>query len=445
VSARLRIVSINDVYSLLALPRLATLIAEARAVQPADLLLVTVAGDFLAPSLLSSLDGGRGMAEAMDALGVHYVTLGNHEDDLSFPDLTARLAGLGATIVVSNAADLTLRHVPDAVVEVKGHRVGLIGLVEGEPSLFRKPPFGGSILLDPLPSAERAAARLREAGCCAIVALTHQRLATDRALARLGVVDLICGGHEHEGYLELEHGTPLAKAAQNAASALVADLILHRGEPAEVSVRLVPTSGHAEEPAMRALVERILAPVMELEKRVLFRIPEGETLSSAGSRLGETSLGTKVCSGLRDAFDADAAIFNGGGLRGPAPHVREFSYADLRDELPFENEVVVVHLPGAVLRDAVRYARERLRASGGFLHLDDRARVSPAHELEVLAGAPLDPERSYAVALVRDLLLGMDRIEPLLAHVAVHPELVPPPASGQEGKVALLRAWSGPT
>ncbi len=443
MSARLRIVSVNDLYSLLALPRLATLIAEARAVDPADLLLVTVAGDFLAPSLLSSLDGGRGMAEAFDALGVHYVTLGNHEDDLSFPDLAARLEGLRATIVVSNAADLSLRHVPDATFEVKGHQVGLIGLVEGEPSLFRKPPFGGATLLDPLASAREAAARLRRAGCEAIVALTHQRLTTDRDLSRLGVVDLICGGHEHEGYLELEHGTPLAKAAQNAASALVADLVLDEGKPPDVSVRLVPTEPYVEEPGLRALVERILAPVMELERRVLFRIPEGETLSSAGSRLHETSLGTKVCSGLRDAFDAEAALFNGGGLRGPSPHVREFSYADLRDELPFENEVVVVRLPGAVLRDAVRYSREHLRASGGFLHLDDRARVSATHELEVLAGAPLAPERSYSVALVRDLLLGMDRVQPLLAHVAAHPEIVPPPASGQEGKVALLRAWCG--
>lgn len=443
MSARLRIVGVNDVYALHALPRLATLIAEARTVDPADVLLVTVSGDFLAPSLLSSLDGGRGMAEVFDALGTSHVTLGNHEDDLSFHDLTARLAGLRATIVVSNAVHLTLRHVPDAVVEVKGYRVGLIGLVEDEPSLFQKPPFGGASLLDPIPSAVQASARLREAGCHAIVALTHQRLTTDRDLAARRVVDLICGGHEHEGYLERDGGTPMAKAAENAASALVADLVLHHDRPAQVSVRLVPTGDYAQEPAMRALVDRILAPVMELEKRVLFRIPEGEMLSSVGSRLHETSLATKVCSGLRDAFGADAAIFNGGGLRGPAPHVREFSSADLRDELPFENEVVVAHLPGAVLRDAVRYARERLRASGGFLHLDDRARVSAAHELEVLAGAPLDPERSYAVALVRDLLLGMDRVEPLLAYVAAHPEIVPPPASGQEGKVALLRAWCG--
>lgn len=441
MTRRLRIVGVNDVYSLAALPRLRSLIEEAAAVDPADALLVTVAGDFLAPSLLSSLDGGRGMAEAFDALGTTHVTLGNHEDDLPLGELEARLRALRATIVVSNALSLGLRHVPHAVIDVGGAKVGLLGLLEGEPTIFRKPPFGGAVFAPVLEVAPAKAAALRAEGCAAVIALTHQRLACDRQLAATRALDLICGGHEHEGYLEREHGTPLAKAPQNAASAVVADLVLHADRPAEVSVRLEPTERYPEDPAMRALVDRILAPVHELEKRVLFHIPEGEVLSSAGSRQRETSLATKVCSGLRDAFEADVAVFNGGGIRGPSPHVREFSYADLRDELPFDNEVVVAHLPGAELRDAIRYARTELQASGGFLHVDDRAKVTPSHELVEVAGAPLDPARIYEVALVRDLLLGMDHVRPLTDYVARHPEVVPAKASGQEGKVALLRVW----
>lgn len=443
MTSRLRIVGVNDVYSLAALPRLASLVAEARTVDPADVLLVTVAGDFLAPSLLSSLDAGRGMAAAWDTLGVTHVTLGNHEDDLSYADLRVRLDELHATIVVSNARQLALRHVTRDVIEVRGQKVGILGLVEGEATFFRKPPFGGAAFAPWTEVAPREAERLRAEGCAAVIALTHQRLATDRRLAETRVLDLICGGHEHEGYLEREHGTPLVKAPQNAASAVVADLVLTAGRPADVSLRLVPTAGYPEDPAMRALVDRLLVPVLELEKRVLFRIPEGVVLSSAGSRQHETTLATKVCSGLRDAFEADAAIFNGGGIRGPSPHVDEFSYADLRDELPFDNEVVVARLPGTVLRDAIRYARSELQASGGFLHVDDRAKVTPEHELVALAGAPLEPERIYDVALVRDLLLGMDQITPLTDWVARHPEAVPPKATGQESKVALLRAWTG--
>lgn len=442
MTVRLRIVGVNDVYSLAALPRLRSLVEHAQRVAPADRLLVTVAGDFLAPSLLSSLDGGRGMRAAFDALGATHVTLGNHEDDLPFADLVARLSELSATVVVSNATGLAVRHTRADVVDVAGTRVGVLGLVEAEATFFRKPPFGGAKFASTIETARTEAAALRGAGCAAVIALTHQRLPVDRALAAARVVDFVHGGHEHEGYLELEHGTPLAKAPMNAASAVLADLVLGPGEPPKIDVRLEPVSAYPEHAAMRALVDRLLAPVVELEARTLFHIPPGETLSSAGSRHRETSLGTLVCSRLRDALEADAAIYNGGGLRGATEHVGAFSYADLRDELPFDNEVVVASLPGAVLRDAIRYSREKLTQTGGFLHVDDRARVSAAHELLRVAGAPLDPARLYRVALVRDLLLGMDAVAPLLEHARAHPEIVPTKLSGQEVKVALLRTLS---
>ena len=51
-----RIIAINDVYSLANLPRLRTLVEHHRTNQPADLFLVTLAGDFVGPSILSSLD-----------------------------------------------------------------------------------------------------------------------------------------------------------------------------------------------------------------------------------------------------------------------------------------------------------------------------------------------------------------------------------------------------
>ena len=55
--ARLRIVAINDVYDLANLPRMQTFLAQL-APAPAA---VVLAGDFLSPSTLSSIDGGRGM------------------------------------------------------------------------------------------------------------------------------------------------------------------------------------------------------------------------------------------------------------------------------------------------------------------------------------------------------------------------------------------------
>jgi 2',3'-cyclic-nucleotide 2'-phosphodiesterase (5'-nucleotidase family) len=86
---RLRIVCVNDVYTLENLPRLRTLVRHYAAAlgrspsapaptDAADAMLVTLAGDFVSPSVLSSLDMGRGMVECMRAVGVTHATLGNH-------------------------------------------------------------------------------------------------------------------------------------------------------------------------------------------------------------------------------------------------------------------------------------------------------------------------------------------------------------------------------
>lgn len=57
----LRFVTVNDVYELDDLPRLATALREAREqAGPNVTVLAVLAGDFLAPSILSSLDKGRG-------------------------------------------------------------------------------------------------------------------------------------------------------------------------------------------------------------------------------------------------------------------------------------------------------------------------------------------------------------------------------------------------
>ena len=64
--ARLRIVAINDVYELANLPRLQTFLSQLNPKPSA----VVLAGDFLSPSTLSSIDGGRGMVVSVQKLAI---------------------------------------------------------------------------------------------------------------------------------------------------------------------------------------------------------------------------------------------------------------------------------------------------------------------------------------------------------------------------------------
>jgi 5'-nucleotidase len=75
MACTLRVIFINDVYELDLLPNFAT----AREIESYGANTETIgvlAGDFVAPSLLSSLDMGYGMVECMGASGINFCCIG---------------------------------------------------------------------------------------------------------------------------------------------------------------------------------------------------------------------------------------------------------------------------------------------------------------------------------------------------------------------------------
>ncbi len=446
----LRIVSINDVYALDNLARFATLVATART--GCDRLLVVLAGDFLAPSLLSSLDEGRGMVECMNAVGITHVVLGNHEDDIETAALAKRIRELRAICLGTNVSAFDPPLPRFDVVEVRARskrvRVGIVGAVMDDANAYRRPPFGRAHLEAPNPALLDETARLvLEEGCACVVPITHQTMAADRALATAAQegdapmpYPVILGGHEHVVIEESVGTTRIVKTGSDAVHAAIVELSFDdEGKLATTTVRVVATADHDENAAVRVLVDRHLAPVRELESIPLVRLAPGVELSSVGTRRMQTSMGTFVCSHLRDAMAAQGCLYNGGGIRGNRVHTGALTYGALRTEMPFDNAVVVVRLPGHVIRDTVAASRAQApKESGGFLQVDDEMTVDEHGLVTAIARKPLDPTAEYRIAIVHTLFGGLDRIEPLLAFANEHPELVPHADTGRETKLVLL-------
>lgn len=438
---RLRIVQINDVYSLENLPRLHTLVQAVRTEDAADTTLVVVAGDFLAPSLLSSLDAGKGMVACLNAIGVTHVIFGNHEDDVPPGELRERVRELKAQWIDTNVDGFEPKLPRSDVVTVTASdgrtvRVGLVGVVMNDPSVYRRTPFGGATIRPANEAALAEATRLLgEEGCACVVPITHQPLEDDRTLARAPMqppFPVIVGGHEHVPVTERVGTTWIVKAGMDAVRAAVTDLAWN--DPAcavpWVSTRMAPVSSYPENEPLRALVDVHMAKVHAIESASLVTLAPGETLSSIGTRVRQTSMGAWVCSRLRDALGADVGVFNGGGIRASHEYAERITFGDIKTELPFDNEVVVVSLPGAVLVEAIAASRAHAPAeSGGYLQVDDR-----------LATAGVDPGRTYRVATVRDLFLGMDHIEPLVRWAKANPDALPPAGSGREVKLVLVES-----
>lgn len=460
---RLRIICVNDVYSLENLPRLRRLVEAERAREPADRLLVTLAGDFVAPSMLSSLDKGRGMIDALNKVGVTHVCFGNHEDDIPLEELQHRVTEFAGAWLNSNIMGFEPPLPAYDLVDVvapggRAVRVGLLGVVMHNGSEYRRPPFGGGTIEPANETVGRIASYLMaQHGCTAVIPLTHQDIELDRELLQslppslASVTPLLIGGHEHRVYLERVGGIHLIKAGSDAEHAAVIDLEWPAAAPAvgtldvpRVTLKLLDVKDYPEDEELRARINARMQAVRELEAATLLLLPPGEVLSSIGTRQQQTSLSTLLSSRIRDAVSAEGCLMNGGGIRGNREYRTRFTYGDLKAEVPFDNEVVVAVIPGRVLRDAILATRSKgPQGSGAYLHVDDHMVVrEPEHELIQVAGAPIDLDRGYHIALVRNLLTGMDNIEPLVDYAHAHPERLPPEGSGREVKVVLVDAFS---
>jgi len=419
---RLRILSINDVYELEHLPRLATLL-RAHELPAPDVTISIIAGDFVGPSLLSSLDAGRGMVACLNALGIRYAALGNHEDDIEPAELHARVAEFRGTWISTNV-DFDPAMPREAIIAVGDREVGLFATVVDDPTIYRAMPFGGAAMRPAHASALAAIAALKARGCEVVVAITHQPLAADIALARTRAVPLIVGGHDHAPMLEQVDGTWIVKAGADGVAAIVSDLVFGEGA-LTVTVARVPVAGYEEDAAVRALVEAHLQKVRELANATLVEV-RGEPLSSIGSRARATTLGTFLCERIRDVTSADAALLNGGALRAGREYRERFTYGDLEAEVPFSNELVVVEMPGHTLAAAIAASRKHApRESGGFLQAS-------------ITVAEIDHARTYRVALVRNLLAGMDHNDVLIAFAST----IAPPPDGRDIKVLLAEAFA---
>jgi len=488
-SCRMRVFHVNDVYLLDNFAVLRSCIEALSQGFPRSNVLTTLAGDFVAPSLLSSIDHGRGMVAAMNAAGVDCVSFGNHECDIPHVSLLQRIGESKFTWLNSNmrsfSADEPLpRSCPDnMVVNLEGGRcVALVGLCCGggkDAPLYREGAFNGHAarITPVLEAAEGAVARGRAAAECvdAVIPLTHQDIADDRILAQKGLFPVILGGHDHGVFMEEVGGVPICKAGEDAFSVAVVDLEwaagAPRGAPTTVRTRLVPLaqpSRHKGPPlelahkpcaATAAVVERLQAPAEELKRATLAVFDnEKELLTSVGVRAGECTMASRIASGFRAFYKADGAVVNAGAVRGNRDYADGVvTFAHLAAECPFPSEQILVRLDGAALSDAVRESRrpwlggEGDRGQPGVsamaLHGDEGMRMDAATGAVVeVRGAPLVRDRLYSVVVDSYLMKANGALR---AYAERFPERVPPDDSGQPALPILVRyfcdqVWQSP-
>jgi len=430
-AVELTLLHINDTYVLEpvdggrrgGMARLATLVRRLRAAHPN--IVFAHAGDMLSPSPMSTVLRGAQMVSVLNALGLDVATFGNHEFDFGPGVLRERMAEsrfawLSANVLERGGGQPFGGAARDRLIERGSLSVGLFGLTT--PETATTSAGGGDVdFRDPRAAGKAVAADLRRRGARIVVAVTHQHMRADRELARAADVDVILGGHEHEP-LVAEEGKALITKAGSDARYLVEVSIWLRPDGAlverswtfhEVSARL------PEDPDVGAVVRTFEARLNRELAAEVGRTTVPLEARRARLRTEETNLGDFLTDAMRARLEADVALMNGGGIRSdrilPAGPLTK---RDVLGLLPFTNVVMKVAASGARLREALEQGLGRLeREGGGFLQASGlRMTYDPRQPagrrvlgIEV-GGLPLDPVKTYTVAVVDWVARGGDGI-----------------------------------
>jgi 5'-nucleotidase len=420
---------VNDIYTLEpvdggrrgGIARLATLAKATKTRNPNSLFVL--AGDTISPSVMSTFLRGEQMIAGLNAAGLDLATFGNHEFDFGPDVLRQRMAESRFTWVSANVLDRRTgrpfggaqRDVLRAFGPIK---VGIFGLTMPE-TQSTSSPGPDVVFREPLEAAREVAAALRAQGAHLVVAVTHQDMARDRALAATGDVDLILGGHEHDVRIAEEGKALITKAGSDGRYLVQVNLWLTpAGQLVERSWIFRELS--AQVPPDRAAAELVSTYAARLSKELDAVVAVTTApLEAHGSKLRteETNVGNFLTDLMRERLGTDVAVLNGGAIRTdrtlpPGPVTKR----DVLSLLPFSNVVMKLEMRGRDLRQALEEGLAQAeRLGGGFLqvsglHVAWDPRRAPGQRVVGLdvGGRPVEDGRTYTVAAPDYVVRGGD-------------------------------------
>ncbi|MGE5586143.1 MAG: bifunctional metallophosphatase/5'-nucleotidase [Bacillota bacterium] len=408
--------------------KLATLVDDILAKEGKNILILN-AGDSIHGTNIVNLFNGKSMIEAMEAVGIQAMAVGNHEFNYGQPVLLERAAEadfpfLSANTVKVDGGQALLPGV--VILPVGGVRVGIFGLSPLDTYTSTHPKnVVGLEFVDPIRVASWMVPFLREQEKVdLVIALTHIGYEDDKRLAAaVPGIDVIVGGHSHTRIEKPEKvdGTIIVSAGEYAKDLGRLDITVDGGKVAEFSGELVPVAAGV---ADNAEVSGIVATYKkELDEKLSVAV--GESLVAldgerANVRTRETNLGNLIADMMREAGQADIALTNGGGIRASIDK-GPITVGEIFTTLPFDNTLVVLEVSGADIKAALErsvsaYPKELgafLQVSGLTFEFDPSGAAGERVTAATVHGAPLDPKRLYKVATNDFMAAGGDGYEML--------------------------------
>lgn len=438
------ILQMNDVYEIApleggkagGLARVATLKKELLAENPNTIAILS--GDFLSPSLMANLkmDNGEKIAglqivETLNALGLDYVTFGNHEFDLSDPDLLQKRIDQstfqytvcnalrvkdGVTAPFTQKINGVDRPIPDYLIHEFSNglgekiKVGLFGVLLP----FTKQDY--LKYLDVTTTFRSTYQKLKQQSDM-VIAITHLGVEEDIQLAKdVPGIPLFLGGHDHHNMSHYVENTIITKADANAKTVYV-----HRVEvnPASGMARIRSTlktidDAIPDDPETKKVVDKWedqLTSSMEKmgydPKEKLMTATEVLVVTEAKVRTQQTNFGNLTTLAMEATLPgADVYLLNSGGMRLDDNIIGVVTQFDVLRTFPFGGPIVSQEISGEALQQVLENGLFKNVGEGGYLQVNYAVKKQGKW---LVRGEAILPAKTYKIVLPEFLASGAEQ------------------------------------
>lgn len=439
-TARITFILVNDIYQMNeeegpdgkkrgGFPRLAAVVKaeRAKAEKSGGRAIFVHAGDTLSPSLLSGIDRGYHIIQLLNMIPPDVFVPGNHEFDFGKDVFLQRMKEAQFPLFAANMRNGDGSVLPGfkdrTIVDVDGVRIGLTGQALTETPQVSN---SGDVRFSSLVASVREQTKtLRSEGADFTVAVVHAPRSDDLQLFYDRAADLILTGHDHDLFVDYDGRTAIVESSHDAHYVTMIDLSIRVGMSDGRRVmswfpkfRIVDTADVEPDPTVLAVVRGYEAELAkELDVAIATTAVQLDS-RTATMRTGEAAIGDLFSDAIRATTGADAALTNGGSIRGEKVYSpgSAITRRDILAELPFGNRVAVLRLDGTELRAALENGISRMPdPAGRFPQISgmsfqaDLSKPAGQRVLSVHIGKePLDESRTYTLATNDFLARGSD-------------------------------------
>lgn len=439
---------------------LATVLDGLRAQRPNSVFVA--AGDLMGASpQLSSLLSDEPTLSALSAMGLDASSLGNHDLDAGLTELLRKTHGecaprgcvwpefKGATFpyLAVNMLDAETGKTilpTHKIMTVGGIKIALVGAVTKDtPKVIVAKAIRGLKFIDEADAMNALIPQLRAEGAQLLIAMMHEGAVTegpanDPSYACPGLrgrgIDvaqrldpaygIIISGHTHNAYTCKINGRLLVQAGSFGGWITESRLkVTATGQVLEAQAVNYPVlqGVNAPNPAFVALVQRAAALTNAVRNRPINTLTVGAVRNPVAP-YGDSTLGNLITDAqlayAKKRGAADVAMINSGGIRADltVEPGKSVTLSDLFAIQPFNNELIVMTLSGAQLRDVVVRQLPRTLAPRRFAQVSNNFRFvwsqasDGTSQLEsiTLNGQPLDDTKDYRVVVNNFMAEGGD-------------------------------------